>query len=333
MWIVFSYIWLPFMILPIYAALERIPDSYIEASRDLGAKNWTTFRRVVLPLALPGVVAGLDLHVLADARRLHHADPRRQHAVHRQRRLPQRARPQLRPAVRGRVRDRAARRDGRSTSCSRAGPARSRRSDGRTARHGAGSRLWTLLVVLFLWIPLLIILVYAFNTSNIQSWPIPGFTTRWFSVAWHDQEARSALLLSLQGRALRDRRRARARDDGRRRRPALPLLRARGGLVPARAPARAPGRDHGDRALVLLHLLGRAVLALDDRDRARDLLRRDRLQQRDRAAAAHVAVAGRSLDGPRRRRLADVPLRHLPGALDRADLRARCSRSRSRSTR
>jgi putative spermidine/putrescine transport system permease protein len=57
-WIVFSYIWLPFMILPIYAALERIPDSYIEASRDLGAKNWTTFRRVVLPLALPGVVAG-----------------------------------------------------------------------------------------------------------------------------------------------------------------------------------------------------------------------------------------------------------------------------------
>ncbi|HSS82047.1 MAG TPA: ABC transporter permease [Gaiellaceae bacterium] len=58
MWIVFSYIWLPFMILPIYAALERIPDNYIEASRDLGAKNWTTFRRVVLPLALPGVVAG-----------------------------------------------------------------------------------------------------------------------------------------------------------------------------------------------------------------------------------------------------------------------------------
>jgi putative spermidine/putrescine transport system permease protein len=57
-WIVFSYVWLPFMILPIYASLERIPDSYIEASRDLGAKGWTTFRRVVLPLALPGLVAG-----------------------------------------------------------------------------------------------------------------------------------------------------------------------------------------------------------------------------------------------------------------------------------
>jgi len=58
MWIVFSYIWLPFMILPVYAALERIPNSYVEASRDLGARGWTTFRRVVLPLALPGVVAG-----------------------------------------------------------------------------------------------------------------------------------------------------------------------------------------------------------------------------------------------------------------------------------
>jgi putative spermidine/putrescine transport system permease protein len=58
MWIVFSYVWLPFMILPVYAALERIPDSYLEASQDLGARSWRTFRRVILPLALPGVVAG-----------------------------------------------------------------------------------------------------------------------------------------------------------------------------------------------------------------------------------------------------------------------------------
>ena len=58
MWIVFSYLWLPFMILPIYGALERIPDSFVEASADLGARNPRTFRTVVLPLALPGVVAG-----------------------------------------------------------------------------------------------------------------------------------------------------------------------------------------------------------------------------------------------------------------------------------
>jgi putative spermidine/putrescine transport system permease protein len=58
MWIVFSYVWLPFMILPLYTALERIPDSLIEASQDLGAKGYRTFRRVILPLAFPGAVAG-----------------------------------------------------------------------------------------------------------------------------------------------------------------------------------------------------------------------------------------------------------------------------------
>jgi putative spermidine/putrescine transport system permease protein len=58
MWLVFSYIWLPFMILPVYAALERIPDSYLEASRDLGARGFKTFRTIILPLALPGVIAG-----------------------------------------------------------------------------------------------------------------------------------------------------------------------------------------------------------------------------------------------------------------------------------
>ena len=58
MWIVFSYIWLPFMILPVYAALERIPENYIEASGDLGARGWRTLRSVILPLALPGVIAG-----------------------------------------------------------------------------------------------------------------------------------------------------------------------------------------------------------------------------------------------------------------------------------
>ncbi|HEX7311579.1 MAG TPA: ABC transporter permease [Gaiellaceae bacterium] len=58
MWLVFSYIWLPFMILPVYASLERIPDSYIEASHDLGGRGFRTLRSVILPLALPGIVAG-----------------------------------------------------------------------------------------------------------------------------------------------------------------------------------------------------------------------------------------------------------------------------------
>jgi putative spermidine/putrescine transport system permease protein len=57
-WLVESYLWLPFMILPIYAGLERIPNSLISASEDLGASPLTTFRRVILPLAFPAVVAG-----------------------------------------------------------------------------------------------------------------------------------------------------------------------------------------------------------------------------------------------------------------------------------
>ena len=56
-WITFCYLWLPFAILPIYSALERVPDSLLEASGDLGAHNGLTFRRVVVPLIFPGLVA------------------------------------------------------------------------------------------------------------------------------------------------------------------------------------------------------------------------------------------------------------------------------------
>jgi putative spermidine/putrescine transport system permease protein len=57
-WLVFSYLWLPYMILPIYAGLERIPNSMLDASGDLGGRPGLTLRRVVLPLAFPAVVAG-----------------------------------------------------------------------------------------------------------------------------------------------------------------------------------------------------------------------------------------------------------------------------------
>jgi putative spermidine/putrescine transport system permease protein len=58
MWLVYTYIWFPFMVLPVFAALERMPSSYLEASADLGAKSGTTLRRIVLPLAVPGIAAG-----------------------------------------------------------------------------------------------------------------------------------------------------------------------------------------------------------------------------------------------------------------------------------
>ncbi len=56
--VVLAYLWLPYMILPIYAGLERLPDSLLDASSDLGASTWQTFRSVVLPITYPALIAG-----------------------------------------------------------------------------------------------------------------------------------------------------------------------------------------------------------------------------------------------------------------------------------
>ena len=65
----------------------------------------------------------------------------------------------------------------------------------RSTRIGLG--VATVAVIAFLWLPLLLIMAYAFNSSTIQSWPISGFTLHWFHEAWHDPEARSSLWLSI----------------------------------------------------------------------------------------------------------------------------------------
>jgi putative spermidine/putrescine transport system permease protein len=61
----------------------------------------------------------------------------------------------------------------------------------------AGLWVWTALVIAFLWLPLVLIGVYAFNRSNVQSWPIAGWTTHWFRVAWSDPDVRNSLWLSV----------------------------------------------------------------------------------------------------------------------------------------
>jgi putative spermidine/putrescine transport system permease protein len=66
---------------------------------------------------------------------------------------------------------------------------------GRSARISLG--VWSALVIAFLWIPLVIIALYAFNKSNIQGWPITSWTFHWFRVTWHNSEARDAFLLSV----------------------------------------------------------------------------------------------------------------------------------------
>ena len=57
-WLVLTYLWLPYMILPVYAGLERIPTSLLEASADLGGRGWVTFRRVIFPQLIPALAAG-----------------------------------------------------------------------------------------------------------------------------------------------------------------------------------------------------------------------------------------------------------------------------------
>src|SRR2546429_2044182 len=59
-------------------------------------------------------------------------------------------------------------------------------------------RVWVVLILLYLFIPILLLFYYAFNPSNIQSWPIPGLTAKWFGATWADENVRAALVVSLQ---------------------------------------------------------------------------------------------------------------------------------------
>ena len=86
--IVLTYLWLPYMILPVYVGMQNVPQSLLEASSDLGASTSLTFRRVLLPMVFP--CGRVDLHVLPEPRRLHHgAVGRRQGADVGQRGLPE----------------------------------------------------------------------------------------------------------------------------------------------------------------------------------------------------------------------------------------------------
>src|SRR3982074_586884 len=60
-----------------------------------------------------------------------------------------------------------------------------------------GLRVWATLILLFLFIPILVIFVYAFNSSNIETWPLPGFSAKWVTATWDDPDVRTALELSV----------------------------------------------------------------------------------------------------------------------------------------
>ena len=186
MFLVFVYVWLPYMIVPIQTALERVPTSLLEASGDLGAKPAQTFRNVILPLAFPGVVAGFDLHLLADAGRFHRPAALWQfELLHRPGGATLPGHFGQHAAGRG-LHDGSDRdHDRLSAHCPRAGSLRCALV--RAIRRSALS-LWRLdaapcaavLASAVCWL----IILYAFTTDEpTYSFPLPGLTLKWLRVA------------------------------------------------------------------------------------------------------------------------------------------------------
>ena len=221
--IVLAYLWLPYMIVPIYAGLERLPDSLLDASSDLGAHFGFTFRTVVLPLLFPSIVAGsvftfslslgdyiaVDLvggktqvigSVVFDN---FSAD------------LPFAAAFAVVPVI--------------VMVAYILGIRRTRRIGEPLMQFTRRVRVlfggMTGFVLAFLYLPLLIIAVLSFNTVSSLSWPPKGFTLRWWRAAMHSTGARDALLVSLKTAAGRHRDRARARPPGGARRAPVQVLR------------------------------------------------------------------------------------------------------------
>ena len=173
------------MILPIYAGLERIPSSLLEASADLGGKSGTTFRRVVLPLVFPALVAGsiftfsltlgdyITPDLVSDAKFIGNVIYDNSSLGN----LPLAAAYSMIPIVVMTVYllDRAPPRRVRVPVSGRG------MTEPRLTRIVL--RIATALVLAFLYLPLVILAIYAFNPSRLQVWPPTGFTLHWFGEA------------------------------------------------------------------------------------------------------------------------------------------------------
>ena len=306
-----SYLWLPFMIIPIYAGLERIPDSLLSASEDLGASPCTTFRRVILPLVFPAVVAGSIFTfslTLGDyitpalvSNNQFIGNVVYSNIVNNL------------PLAVG-VRDGADR--GHDHLPADRAPARGVRAPMRLSRTiAAGScGLGVGLTLAFIYIPLVVILIYAFNAGKTLEWPPAGPHPRLV-------------------RARRSTTPAPATRSSPRSRPAcaataIALLL---GTLASLAVARHQffGRETISFLVILPIALPGIVTGIALNDTFTQVLGVDlslftvivghatfcivrRLQQRRRPPAAGVDLARGGVGRPRRRPVADLPPRHLP---------------------
>ena len=197
-----TYLWLPYMVLPLHAGLTSMRGSYLEAAADLGARPWTAFRTVVLPVLAPGGRRRIGVHVLAEPGRLHHRAARRRHRADAgQPRLPELLDG---PAVRRGRRRAAAAGDG--------GVPADDPAHGRPGQVVAAEEVHMVLsptarwllraaavgVLTFIYVPLAVVLLNSFSASATFAWPPPGLTLRWWQVAASNAGVRVAVLTSVQ---------------------------------------------------------------------------------------------------------------------------------------
>ena len=185
----------------------------------------------------------------------------------------------------------------------------------------------------FLYVPLVLIGLYAFNARSRRAGRSRTSATKWFWVAYQDEGVREALWLSVQaalgatlvamvlGRCSRSGSRGTASSGARRSRSSSSCR------------SRCRGSSPGLALQTTFQNVGIDVRTADDHRRPRDVLHRRRLQQRARPTAAPVGLVRGGVGRPWCRLLANLPLRDLPGAVHAAACRGRCSPSHSRSTR
>ena len=190
-WITSVYLWLPFTLLPIYAALERVPGSFLEASSDLGARGWFTFRRVVFPLIVPGIVAGSifsfsltlgDYIVPELVGNTQFIGNVIYDNVGVAGNVPLAAAYALVPIAVMAVYLLLAKRAGRVRGALT--------MESRAARILI--RAGTVFTLVFLYVPLGIVVIYAFNDAIGQAWPIQDYTLKWFAIAFREAAVREA---------------------------------------------------------------------------------------------------------------------------------------------
>ena len=296
----FTYLWLPYMILPIFAGLERIPSSLLEASADLGGRGWMTFRRVILPLVVPAVVAGsiftfsltLGDYIVPGLVSTTQFIGNVIFVERRRQDLPLAAAYSLVPLAIMLV-----------YLFIVAAPRRVRgalMTTGAARGSACGSR--PALVLAFIYVPLALVVIYAFNESGDVGLAAVRVHPR--LVRRGARQHRPAAGVPDVDRCARSARRSSRWSSGRWPRSRSPATRSSGARRSrsssscCRSPCRASSPAW--RCSTTFATLDLPLGFLDDRRRPRHVLHRARLQQRHRPAAADVALVRGGVGRPRR---------------------------------